>query len=157
MWWRTHVPTTLPLSQTWLLYCLAMLLTLRRTDAKKLLHTTSLCGDCTELTAYNAPLPNPQNLGWRWILNTIHIKCFQLGSSDNMVDVAVMSVSSSFSHFPAPQFSPVFYFTDHGRIMFLILHLTNTSCPVFYTNLHVFVTKQAQWRLVTVWILNSCT
>jgi hypothetical protein len=29
---------------TWLLYCLAMLLTLLRTDAKKLLHTTCLYG-----------------------------------------------------------------------------------------------------------------
>jgi hypothetical protein len=46
------------------------------------------------------------------------------GTSDNMVNVAVMSllVSSSFSHFPASQFSPIFYFTKRGKIMFLILH-----------------------------------
>jgi hypothetical protein len=55
---RMYVPTTLPLTNI-----AAMLLTLPRTDAKKLLHTTVLCGDCTELTPYNAPLPNSQKLG----------------------------------------------------------------------------------------------
>jgi hypothetical protein len=38
---RIYIPTTLPLSPTWLLYCLAMLLTLPRTDDNKLLHTTN--------------------------------------------------------------------------------------------------------------------